>query len=104
MHVSDWYPTLLNMAGVDAKDPVTIKGAVHDIDGVDMCVFVMSSDDHDHDHDHEQLCLTHTCRWPAITGSGKVANPRPVLPTTQWSLLEQQPDGTILKIILGAFQ
>ena len=51
--------------------------------------------------------LTHSrwvCRWAAITGSGKVANPRPVLPTTQWSLLEQQPDGTILKIILGAFQ
>ncbi len=38
MHVSDWYPTLLKMAGVDAKDPVTIKGAVRDIDGVDMCV------------------------------------------------------------------
>ena len=45
MHVSDWYPTLLKMAGVDAKDPVTIKGAVRDIDGVDMCVL---SNNHNH--------------------------------------------------------
>ena len=41
--------------------------------------------------------------WPAITGVNKT-NPRPWLPTTEDSILLQQPNGAILKLITAAKQ
>ena len=74
MHVADWYVTLSVMVGVNPSDPVTnpspIETGTCDVDGVDM--------------------------WPAITGVNKT-NPRPWLPTTEDSILLQQPDGAIIK-------
>jgi hypothetical protein len=75
MHMADWYPTLAHLAGANATDPAFVNGSVHDIDGVDM--------------------------WPAITGAN-TTSPRPWLPTTEGSILWQQPDGTILKFISDA--
>ena len=48
--------------------------------------------------------------WSAITGEN-VTNPRPALPTTQWSLLHDHRNpgdtvapGTILKIITSSYR
>ena len=67
------FATLSSIVGVDPSDPAQFRGAVRDIDGVNM--------------------------WPAITGAN-TTNPRPILPTTRWSLLvEDQEKGTMYKLI-----
>ena len=75
MHMADWYPTLAKLAGAIATDPAFVNGSVRDVDGVDM--------------------------WPAITGAN-TTSPRPWLPTTESSILWQQPGGSILKFISAA--
>eukprot|EP00662_Eupelagonemidae_sp_cell21_P035896 gene35896-6406_t len=81
MHVADWYATLSIIAGAGHHDKAHVGGAVHDIDGVDM--------------------------WPAIVGTN-TTNPRATLgedgepawvPTTNWSILAQFSNGTIVKLI-----
>jgi hypothetical protein len=73
--------TLAVIVGVDPSDPVNnpspIGTGTYDVDGVDM--------------------------WPAITGVNK-SNPRPWLPTTEDSILLQQPGGAIMKLITDARQ
>ena len=69
IHIADWYPTLANIAGAIATDPVFINGSVHDVDGVDM--------------------------WPAITGAN-TTSPRPWVPTTEGSILWQQARPALL--------
>ena len=75
----DWYPTFVSLAGVDPSDPVTMQGKVRDIDGVNM--------------------------WPALSGKN-ATSPRPILPTTQWSLLHDRREsgGRLLKIITGSYR
>ena len=69
----DWYATLTTMVGVSPKDEVMYRGALRDVDGVDM--------------------------WQQIIGAN-ATNPRPVLPTTKWSLLvDDQQSGTMMKLI-----
>jgi arylsulfatase B len=81
MHVADWYVTLSVIVGVDPSDPVTnpspLGTGTYDVDGVNM--------------------------WPAITGANKT-NPRPWLPTTEDSILLQQPNGAIMKLIVSERQ
>jgi hypothetical protein len=72
MHMVDWWVTLAQLAGVSTTGPVFINGSMHDVDGVDM--------------------------WPAITGAN-TTSPRPWLPTTEGSILWQQPDGPIFKLL-----
>ena len=69
----DWYATLTTMVGVSPRDEVMYRGALRDVDGVDM--------------------------WQQIIGAN-ATNPRPVLPTTKWSLLvDDQKAGTMMKLI-----
>ena len=41
--------------------------------------------------------------WPAITGANRT-NPRPVLPTSQWSLLSAEGNNRMLKLITSAYR
>ena len=86
MHVADWYVTFATLASVDPKDAVTIAGMVHDVDGVNV--------------------------WPLLTRA-TLAHPRsesashelPAMawvPTTEYSILSQQSNGSILKLITAA--
>ena len=100
MHVADWYllrqtflsilspfqprdifdtryATLATLARVDPADPVEIGGAIHDVDA------------------HDYL--------PAIFGKNRT-NPRPYLPVTAWSLLHERSDGSMLKVMTGAYR
>eukprot|EP00937_MAST-01D_sp_MAST-1D-sp2_P002952 g2952.t1 len=61
VHVSDWYPTFLGLAGVHAADAAELGGAVHDIDGVDV--------------------------WPLLTGAN-ATQPRAATPTTETSITD----------------
>lgn len=74
MYVTDWYPTLCNLAGVDpADDWVDANGTAHPIDGVDL--------------------------WPALMSGGSVNVARDYLPTTEVSLLWEDRQGHMYKLI-----
>eukprot|EP00038_Savillea_parva_P011469 m.197762 g.197762 ORF g.197762 m.197762 type:complete len:512 (+) comp20214_c0_seq1:161-1696(+) len=59
IHIADWYPTLLNLVGVDPTDTIHYNGVVAPIDGMDV--------------------------WPAIVGTTNVTHEW--LPVTEVSLL-----------------
>ena len=61
VHISDWYPTWLGLAGVDPSDPALLSGAYRDIDGVDV--------------------------WPLLTGTN-TTQPRLRTPTTEVSITD----------------
>ena len=61
VHISDWYPTFCNLAGVDPHDRATLMGEKHDIDGVDI--------------------------WPLLTGLN-TTQPRALTPTSEVGLIE----------------
>lgn len=56
IHISDWYPTFCNLAGVDPTDTVMFNGKLRPIDGVDV--------------------------WPLITGTN-TTQPRPLTAVTE---------------------
>jgi len=78
IYVTDWYPTLCRLAGVDPTDDwVDGNGTAHPIDGVDV--------------------------WPALMG-GSNATGRPWLPTTERSLLWDDGAGHMYKLITSENQ
>jgi len=60
VHIADWYPTMIKLAGGDPSDDVEIEGELRSIDGVDV--------------------------WPLLTGANKT-QPRPMTPTTEVSII-----------------
>ena len=61
VHVADWYPTFLGLAGVDSADDALIGGAPRPIDGVDV--------------------------WPLLTGANATP-PRALTPVTEASIID----------------
>lgn len=77
VHISDWYTTFCNLAGVDASDGVVIDGVVHDIDGVDV--------------------------WPMLTGEN-ITQPRPITPVTESSIIDASSRANWWKLVTLAGQ
>ena len=74
IHVADWYPTILHLAGLDdiASDNASFHGVYHDIDGVNV--------------------------WPMLTGENKT-QPRAETPTSEVGILDTSEEGHLWKLV-----
>ena len=61
VHIADWYPTFVALAGADPTDPAVLSGQIHDIDGVDV--------------------------WPVLTGTN-LTQPRRYTPLSEVSVID----------------
>ena len=79
MHIADWYPTLLNLAGLGdiASDNASFSGVYHDIDGVDV--------------------------WPMLMGKNSTP-PRALTPTSEVGILDSSSEGHLWKLVTLAGQ
>jgi hypothetical protein len=74
-YITDWYPTLSKLAGVDPTDDwADANGTIHPIDGVDI--------------------------WPTLMSGGSEPVGREWLPTTERSLLWTDGNGHMYKLII----
>lgn len=79
VHIADWYPTILNLAGLGdiAADNASFSGIYHDIDGVNV--------------------------WPLLTGSNTTV-PRNLTPTSEVGILDSSDEGHLWKLVTLAGQ
>ena len=91
---------MAKLAGVDAHDVVQIGGGSHDID-VRRSLFLLQT--RYEAVSSQGVYVQGIDMWPAITGANRT-NPRPVLPTSQWSLLSAEGNNRMLKLITSAYR